>query len=296
VLDSGDGRCDWDYEEIPCNLGDCPIPCLYTAFTEWSPCQVTCIPPNTPTSVTYSQYRSQYRTSGTASSTGCPPVVTQTQLCVPYPPMCDQMCVVSGWGNWSACSAQYGWGEQIQTRTVLVQPTGKEICPQLYQINRCYIQPPADNCTWSTWGNWNPCTSSCRTQTDIPTQYKERFLLRAPTSVGNSSVQTLNETQCGTSVLTQTCTNLPFCPLDCVMSKWTAWGACLAPGIKTRTRIVISGPQFGGAACNPCQTEVDTCTMQTNSLPNGQCEVGDCVAVIAQEVAQKTAASAGAGY
>jgi hypothetical protein len=289
VEDSGDGRCEWDYEERPCNSGDCPVPCTYTEFTEWSPCPVTCIPPGTPSTVSYSQFRAKYRISGGALD--CPPVQTDSKTCDPYPVECDQMCVVSDWGNWSACSSPFGWGERRREREVLQRPTGREICPQLYLIDRCYHEPPSNNCTWSTWSEWSPCSASCRTATDIPTQYKERYLLRAPSTVADEATGSvvLSLAACGdlgAKVLTQKCVDIPFCPIDCVMTKWGPWSECQHPGFKTRERRITSLPVYGGAACHPCLKEIDQCTIKTNELPSDECEVGKCLQEIENEIAQ----------
>jgi hypothetical protein len=303
IASLGNGHCPWDYEEQPCNLGDCVIPCSYTEFTDWSPCPVSCLPSNHPPQISYQQYRSQYRISGTGAD--CPPVVTQSKDCDPAPSECDVMCIVSDWGAWSECSSPYGWGERQRTRSIIQAPTGAEICPQLYQIDRCYHEPPANNCTWSVWGDWSDCSATCRSATDIPTRYRERYLVSGPNvtadaaEAGKDASVTLDLNSCsatGGKVQTDSCTNLPFCPQDCVMTKWSLWTACQHPGIRYRYRHVVSPPQYNGAPCSPCLTEVDHCTMQQNDLPSGECEVGKCALEIEAEQAAKLAAQPAAGY
>jgi hypothetical protein len=300
----GDGRCEWDYEERPCNNGACPVPCAYTAYTEWSPCPVSCLPPNHPPQVQYSQYRARYRISGTGAD--CPPVQSDEKECDPAPFECDRMCLVSDWSAYSECSSPYGWGERRRERTIIQYPTGAEICPQLYQIDRCYHEPPSNNCTWSTWSDWSECSASCRTATDIPQKYRERYLVRAPSTSdrteaggGVDASVTLSLEACastGAKVQTESCTNIRFCAQDCIMTHWSPWSECEHPGIRHRYRHVISWPQYGGAVCSPCLAEVDHCTMKQNDMPSGECEVGNCALEVEREREEKLASLPAAGY
>jgi hypothetical protein len=97
-------------------------------------------------------------------------------------------------------------------------------------------------------------------------------------------------------VQTDACVGIPFCPQDCVMTHWSAWTDCEHPGVRHRYRHVVSLPQYGGAACSPCTTEVDHCTMKQNDLPSGECEVGKCALEVEAELAAKLASQPAAGY
>lgn len=50
-------------------------------------------------------------------------------------------------------------------------------------------------------------------------------------------------------------TTLP--PVNCVVSAWGPWGACVA-GVKTRTRTVLTQPACGGTAC-PVLEQTQSC-------------------------------------
>jgi hypothetical protein len=117
----------------------------------------------------------------------------------------------------------------------------------------------------------------------------------APNGTENSSV-TFDLAACastGGKVETRQCGALPFCPQDCVMSKWSKWSDCAPPGVRHRTRHIVSGPLYGGAPCPVCVKETDQCTVKENELSPGECEVGKCLLEVKNELAQKIAAQSG---
>jgi hypothetical protein len=90
--------------------------------------------------------------------------------------------------------------------------------------------------------------------------------------------------------MTESCIFLPFCPRDCIMSHWSAWGPCVFPGFRERHRHVVSPPVFGGQACPPCLTERDRCQLRDEVKPVDECEVGKCALEVEQERAAKAKA------
>jgi hypothetical protein len=92
-------------------------------------------------------------------------------------------------------------------------------------------------------------------------------------------------------VMTESCNFLPFCPQDCIMSRWSAWSPCENPGVRHRTRHVVSSPLYGGAPCPLCIKETDQCTVKQNELAPGECEVGKCLLEVQKDLALNLAAT-----
>ncbi|MDE3156438.1 MAG: thrombospondin type-1 domain-containing protein, partial [Acidobacteriota bacterium] len=70
--------------------------------------------------------------------------------------------------------------------------------------------------------------------------------------------------QCEAGFTGADCSQSTLTPVDCVVSAWSAWGACSAVcggGVQTRTRTVITPASNGGAAC-PALTESLACNTQ----------------------------------
>lgn len=161
-------------------------------------------------------------------------------------------CVVSDWSAWAPCDKPCGSGSQTRTRTVITPASGGGApCPTLEQTQPCNTQPCPVDCVVSSWSAWTPCDKPC----GGGTQTRTRTIVTAP-AFGGAPCPTLQETQ--------NCNTQP-CPVDCVVSAWSAWGPCSAPcggGTQTRTRTITTFPAFGGAPC-PSLTDTQVC----NDLP-----------------------------
>lgn len=94
-------------------------------------------------------------------------------------------CVVSDWGNWSACVG----GTQSRTRTVITPSVGGgAACPSLTESRSCI--PPID-CVVSEWSAWSACSDGFQTRTRTVT---------TPASGGGAACPTLTETRTCSSV------------------------------------------------------------------------------------------------
>jgi Spondin-like TSP1 domain len=109
----------------------------------------------------------------------------------------------------------------------------------------------AVDCGVSTWSDWSSCSVKCgggiQTQTRTVTQQAANGGAACPTTLSQ----------------TQAC-NTQGCPVDCVVSAWSAFSACSTScggGNQTATRAVVTPAAYGGAAC-PSLSMTQSCNLQ----------------------------------
>jgi hypothetical protein len=215
-----------------------PINCVVSDWSAWGACTATCgggIQTRTRTIITPAQ-------NGGAAC----PVLTETRACNENP--CPIDCVVSDWSAWSTCTATCGGGVQTRTRTVITPAqNGGAACPVLTETRACNENPCPIDCVVSDWSAWGTCTATC----GGGVQTRTRTVI-TPAQNGGAACPVLTESR--------TCNENP-CPIDCVVSDWSAWGECSVEcggGTQTRTRSIITSAQHGGTAC-PVLTETRAC-------------------------------------
>jgi len=185
------------------------------------------------------------------SCSGPKPPATQTCNEQPCPVDC-----IGAWSDWSDCTVACGGGLQTRTFEVTVPAQhGGRNCDFEHGATQqlaCNEQACCDN-TWFT-GDYGSCSEECGggVQTkDVVCRDCE----------GNN----LPDGSCSgpKPPATQACNTQP-CPVDCVVSDWSAWSACSAEcggGTQSRTRTIITPPQNGGTAC-PNLVETRACNEQ----------------------------------
>lgn len=152
---------------------------------------------------------------------------------------------MSEWGPWHACSAPCGEGVQWRERRVLQDPRhGGAACGPAFETRPCSNGPCPVHCEvggWTPWSECPPCgTNVRRSRTQV---------VGTPAAHGGR--------ECSFVTQTEQC-RVPLCVVDCVLSEWSPWSACQAPGIKTRTRTVVVPPGGGGRSCEHT-TDVAMC-------------------------------------
>jgi len=158
-------------------------------------------------------------------------------------------CVMSEWSAWGNCSRPCASGVQKRTRAVVSAAlNGGQACSvETEKYQGCNNQPCGQPCVLSDWSVWSDCDKSC----DGGSKTRIRTVLSAPTFGGD---------ECGNTNDTRPC-NTVACPIDCVVSDWSAWGTCsrdCGNGTQLQTRYVTNQPAFGGTPC-PELTHVQSC-------------------------------------
>ncbi|CAK7295104.1 SSPO [Vulpes lagopus] len=167
-------QCSCTPEGIICEDIECAVPGAWTLWSPWSECSVSCGGGN------------QLRTRGCmASGLGysrapCLGPGTQTQRCGQQP--CLGLLESCSWGPWGPCSRSCGPG--------LASRSGSCPCP-LAEVDStcngtflhldtqaCYPGPCLEECVWSSWSSWTPC--SCQ----VPVQQRYRHQGPAPGGAG----------------------------------------------------------------------------------------------------------------
>lgn len=187
-------------------------------------------------------------------------------------------CVLKGGWSTGTCdppigAGACGWtGTSLDTREILTYGSNGGIpCPSPTQTTPCLGPVCPVPCVMGDWqnGTCSPGTPapklSCGwtgTRTDTRTVTTQ--------AAGGAPACPTNLTR------TSTCA-APVCPVDCVMGKWSAYGACDATvcgtsGSQTRTRAIVTPAQGAGAACPASLSQTTSCNAPACAV---DCLVGD---------------------
>ena len=242
-----------DGEECPaltdsqaCNIEPCIVDCEVSEWGEFGACSVGC----------GGGVQTRTRTIVTAPSDEgeqCP-ALSENQNCNTH--SCPVNCVVSVWGDFSACSVTCGGGVQTRTRSVVTPASdGGDDCPSLTEDQNCNTHNCPVDCVVSEWGDFSACSVTC----GGGIQTRTRSVV-TPTSDGGAACPALSEDQ--------VC-NTDGCPVDCVVSEWGDFGACSADcdgGTQTRTRTIVTPTSNGGSAC-PALSDSQVCNTEACGCP-----------------------------
>lgn len=229
-------------ESVECNTQPCPVNCVTSDWTSYSPCNKDCGPGKKVKTRTITQ-------QALHGGTSCPSNLTQEEDCQIKP--CPIDCEMKNWSSYSECSKTCGSGKTTRRRTVKTRPQyGGRICAAEEETYECNTNPCPIDCVLSDWGPWETCTNSCG-----PGTKTRRKTVTQPAMYGGQA--------CGTQVETVDCGNAP-CPIDCKMSDWGNYGSCstqCGPGMKIRRKTVLQQSAYGGKACT-AQEEATDCGNQ----------------------------------
>jgi len=153
---------------------------------------------------------------------------------------CAVDCQMGNWSDWSACDKPCGGGKKTRSRTVAREPKNEGLACQLTtETQSCNTQACPIDCSMSDWSTWGACDKPC----GGGSQTRTRTVITQSQNGGKACPVELSETQ--------SC-NTQGCPVDCVVSDWSTWGACDQPcggGMQSRTQTITRQAENGGKAC-----------------------------------------------
>merc|ERR1711871_131826 len=222
-------QCDYLQEHRECNSAPCPINCLLTQWSSWSPCNKEC--------GSGKKSRSRSKVNGPSHGSACG-ALKETVVCNQR--ACPADCVMNDWGSWGQCTHTCGGGRHHRARSVQKLPrAGGAPCPVLlFEDELCNdFECPVD-CKLGAWHQWGVCSATCGGGTRTRSRQIERAALHA----GKPCDATHEEGTCGKKP----------CPIDCIAGNWNNWSTCTktcAGGTRFRTREIVTAATWEGKAC-----------------------------------------------
>uniref|UniRef100_A0A3B1K1Z6 Spondin-like TSP1 domain-containing protein n=1 Tax=Astyanax mexicanus TaxID=7994 RepID=A0A3B1K1Z6_ASTMX len=241
----------------------CPLDCVVSAFSNWSPCSRTCGP-------ALQQRTRHVLAPPLYGGVECPDL-TDTRPCNHdnnHPARCpsdQQEHSYSLWaGPWSSCRRK---GTPPSGRTTVDFSSGPSgtsafrvlrMGRQHHRHDNDHIQHQHHEHQRDSRGSW-----------EVHVGYQTRQL-RCTRSDGKNTMLSLCDSE-NVPVNFRSCAM----PRDCEVSDWSAWSACSkscssvdqVPGFRSRTRGVRGVPAGGGEEC-PGLEEVQTCNTAGELLPH----------------------------
>uniref|UniRef100_A0A0G4F982 WSC domain-containing protein n=1 Tax=Chromera velia CCMP2878 TaxID=1169474 RepID=A0A0G4F982_9ALVE len=248
VYPSGEGApCPALNQTETCGNFACPVDCKLSEFGPWGECSVSC-------GVGERQRMRRIEAPTKAGGRPCPCESALIEISSCELPDCPTDCVVTGWSEWSACSATCGTGQKHKTRMIRQKElNGGRTCPaesELFDAIECNEKDCPIDCKMSEWQPWTPCDAEC----GEGTRSRRREVTVEPTAGGK---------KCGLVEENEACPGLPPCPVDCEVGEWSEWSSCSATcgdkGVRFQTQSVTQKAEHGGEACPPLQKKVGEC-------------------------------------
>ncbi|QIG59935.1 thrombospondin type-1 domain-containing protein 7A isoform X8 [Dishui Lake phycodnavirus 4] len=238
-------------EETACNTQACPVACV-GAWGEWGECSQSC--GGGMKSRTYA-----VTTPASGGGQACPATNGQIEETACNTQPCPINCV-GDWGQWGACSASCGGGEQTRTftQTTPAAHGGTACVAGQNEVGRqaCNTQPCPINCV-GDWGQWGACSASCGGGEQTRT-----FTQTTPAAHGGTACVA------GQNAVSRQACNTQPCPVNC-QGGWGAWSACSRneQGYQYRNYTVTRPAAHGGSTT--------TCEKPNNYTEGQFCNSGN---------------------
>lgn len=233
-------------EQADCNERPCPEHGAWQPWGAWSTCTKSCDGG--------SRSRSRACSAPLHGGIGCSGAAAETGTCSTQP------CPVDGgwtsWGSFGVCLTTCGPGTKVRSRTC-TNPApaaggkpcyGQDANGVAYEHVACAHRPCPVHGSWSKWGSWSECSTSCG----------RGKATRSRTCSGPEH----GGTKCsGARIEHRDCDADVPCPVDGAYGSWGKWSKCSTTcggGLQTRKRT-CSEPRHGGAACTGDPREEVSC-------------------------------------
>mmetsp|Transcript_87137 Transcript_87137/g.154240 ORF Transcript_87137/g.154240 Transcript_87137/m.154240 type:complete len:1080 (-) Transcript_87137:69-3308(-) len=227
-------------EKKDCSLGACAVDCVWSLWSDWSPCTKSC----------GGGFTSRKRQELIPASTGglfCNGAAYEETVCEAKP--CAVDCAWSTWTEWTECSHSCNPGRlgtasigvQSKSRKITIQPeNGGASCEgPASQSQSCNEQACPVDCSWQSWSDWTVCPETCGGGTITRDRKKAH-------DESDGGLPCIGETH-----ESQTC-NTAACPVDCQWGPWSVWSICsktCGGGVIRRYRDVAVTDKHGGNVC-----------------------------------------------
>ncbi|RUS87810.1 hypothetical protein EGW08_004409 [Elysia chlorotica] len=228
-------------ENRTCNMHHCPIDGVFSNWTTWSDCSVSC--------GGGVANRSRDCDGPFYGGKNCEGPLEEQKVCN------DQPCPEDGewlpWSAWGGCSETCGGGEQSRERACAGVLHGGDYCQgEGNETRACNTHHCPVDGVWEAWSDWGQCSASC----GGGLQARNRSC-DGPHHLGQDCLGPAEENQ--------TCNTQP-CPIDGYYGDWSSWGKCSVScggGTQSRDRPCIP-PQHGGTDCQGPSNETQACSTQ----------------------------------
>lgn len=239
-------------EDAPC---EACYPAEWNPWSAWGPCSVTC------TEGVQQRRRACYGQGSCAEDEKLENKL-ETRVCS-MQDCCPEDGGWSNWSPWSACTVTCLSGTMERRRECNnPTPTCGGTChgtnKEIANCNTGRVCPTHGS--WSSWGAWSECSSSCVQEAarNLPTQVRRQQCNNPPPSTdppGNDCP--------GTGSEARDCSGLPFCPVDGQWSEWQKEGDCSVTcgvGREIEKRLCNNpAPRHNGRYCVGSDTRSWTC-------------------------------------
>ncbi|XP_068939311.1 SCO-spondin-like [Petaurus breviceps papuanus] len=150
-------HCVCEAGTLHCEAGDCPVPCGWSAWSSWGPCDHSCGPG------TQARFRSPSNPVAASGGAPCEGNGQEVQAC--YTDCGAELLGWTPWTPWSSCSQSCsapGGPPVWRQRSRLCPRSEGVVCPgEPSQEEICSLPPCPVSSIWTPWAPWSSCSADC---------------------------------------------------------------------------------------------------------------------------------------